>query len=435
MEVRGYEVQSEALDKAAGGWGACLVPGGRWLLVGGWDGSVTTYDLDASTVTGRPLITRDDQDERKPVQDMAINIDSPKQSHNLTFTMTLSPAVYPTSFPHKIHTWRVTLTGHSTEARLTANHLCSIHIQTHYNTGITGIAIHKNIFARILRQGRSYIEVFDWKRSTSSPHCKDIIFPAVKIDAVRLLPDDRLLAFCDAKTMIYSFVPVRVDVTAPTIVPHVAEPLWELPFGATRADRGALSEGFSDEIVVKGRNLHGLTIPHNRHQAPHFRQLMEFDSPRDPTYAIGFEKAFIQHMDRLTTRLSFSWEEGEAENMGSCPASSCVRVTSRDYITKCNGVRLPSTGFDGWYWLFDTSTVVECQYCRQPSGQQHSFNVGKALPSVSPAFVLLKAIIETWKKSSGRGHEMQKIKNLVERITFMLSCPCCRGWRSWLAKS
>ena len=32
---------------------AILVPGGRWLLVGCVDGSMTTYDLDAATLTGR----------------------------------------------------------------------------------------------------------------------------------------------------------------------------------------------------------------------------------------------------------------------------------------------------------------------------------------------------------------------------------------------
>ncbi|KAF8804487.1 hypothetical protein BYT27DRAFT_6689902 [Phlegmacium glaucopus] len=70
-----------------------LVPGGRWLLVGGRDSSVTTYDLDASIALGMPLIPRDDQ-ERQPVIHIAVDIDSPKQSPNLTFTMALSPSFH-----------------------------------------------------------------------------------------------------------------------------------------------------------------------------------------------------------------------------------------------------------------------------------------------------------------------------------------------------
>ena len=67
---------------------AFLVPGGRWLLVGCVDGSMTTYDLDAATLTGRQLIPRDDQCEPKL---LSIDIDSPNQSPDLTFTMAVSP--------------------------------------------------------------------------------------------------------------------------------------------------------------------------------------------------------------------------------------------------------------------------------------------------------------------------------------------------------
>jgi len=70
-----------------------LVPGGRWLLVGGLDGSVTAYDLDASSITGRPLTPPDDQDKRQPICRIVIDIDSPDQSPNLTFTMALSVGV------------------------------------------------------------------------------------------------------------------------------------------------------------------------------------------------------------------------------------------------------------------------------------------------------------------------------------------------------
>jgi len=67
--------------------GSCIVPGGRWLLVGDANGSVETYDLDASILTGKPLIPRDEQDEPQPIHYITIDIDSQKQSPTLTFTM------------------------------------------------------------------------------------------------------------------------------------------------------------------------------------------------------------------------------------------------------------------------------------------------------------------------------------------------------------
>ena len=149
--------------------------------------------------------------------------------------------------------------------------------------------------------------------------------------------------------MIYSFVTLEgVEVTPPTFVPRVIEPRWKLPFSGTRTDRGALSEGFSNEtatyFVVRARNIHGLIVPHDGHQAPEFRLLMEleeFDTSDYQTCAIGFEKAFIQHMDRSIARLSFSWEMGEDEVIGSSPASTCGIVIFKDYPTAFNGARIP----------------------------------------------------------------------------------------------
>ena len=65
---------------------AFLVPGGRWLVVGCVDGSMMTYDLDPATLTGRQSIPRDGEPNL-----VSIDIDSPKQSPNLTFTMAVSP--------------------------------------------------------------------------------------------------------------------------------------------------------------------------------------------------------------------------------------------------------------------------------------------------------------------------------------------------------
>lgn len=128
--------------------------------------------------------------------------------------------------------------------------------------------------------------------------------------------------------MIYNFVILEgVEVTPPPFVPQVTEPRWKLPFARTRRDRGGLSGAFSNEtatyfVVKAGNTIHGLIVPHNEHQAPEFCLLLEFeefDSWVCPTSTVGFEKAVIQYVDRSATRLSFSWETGEAEKMGPPP--------------------------------------------------------------------------------------------------------------------
>ena len=73
-------------------WGSLIVPGGRWLLVGGKDGSLTTYDLEAPTLEGDLLTPGGDHEE--PAQRIAIDMDSGKRDSHLTFTLTASPALH-----------------------------------------------------------------------------------------------------------------------------------------------------------------------------------------------------------------------------------------------------------------------------------------------------------------------------------------------------
>jgi ferredoxin len=158
--------------------------------------------------------------------------------------------------------------------------------------------------------------------------------------------------------MLYSFAVLEgVEFIPPTFAPHITEPRWKLSFAGTRTDRGALSKGLSNEtatyFVVEARNIHGLIIPHNENEAPHFYLLMEFDSSRCPTCAIGFERAFIQHEDRSITRLNFSWEvAGENEN-------TCDTLVFRDYPTTCNGAQIPQ---------LDERRVVLCRFCGMVCG-------------------------------------------------------------------
>jgi hypothetical protein len=74
--------------------GTCIIPGGRWLLVGDANHSaVTVYDLDAPNLTERPLILPDVQHKQRTDR-MAIEIDPGERFPYLTFTLALSPAVH-----------------------------------------------------------------------------------------------------------------------------------------------------------------------------------------------------------------------------------------------------------------------------------------------------------------------------------------------------
>jgi len=59
---------------------------------------MTTYDLDSPTMTGRTLIMQEDRDEPLPIHRITIDIDSPKQSPILTFTMALQASRFSKLF-------------------------------------------------------------------------------------------------------------------------------------------------------------------------------------------------------------------------------------------------------------------------------------------------------------------------------------------------
>jgi len=190
------------------------------------------------------------------------------------------------------------------------------------------------------------------------------------IGAVRLLPGDRLLAFSSSCMMIYDFNIVKeVEVTGPNITSNITEPLWKLPFADTRTLHGALSQGLSTpaatRFIVKAKALHEITIPHNKHEVPYFRELMALEQLKDMTFAIGFEKSFIQHSDRSVMRLSLTQGIRE-QDKGDCFAHSDFPVISRDYPTTPNGARLPKldeeTGrlvqdFRDGFLVIDTATL------------------------------------------------------------------------------
>ncbi|RDB18600.1 hypothetical protein Hypma_014707 [Hypsizygus marmoreus] len=324
--------------------GIFLVPGGRWLLAGLEDGTVLAYDLDAATITPKPLIQP--KAKQHPVYYMSMSRDL--SSPNLTFTLSLSPCLQSDSSPPLIvNIWRVTLVGHGATAQLTATPLKIFHAHDIGSIGMT--AMLGNLLGRSMRndEGISYIDIFDWAKSTSEAHCKATIFPNEIIDAIRFLPDGRLLA-CSAKSFaIYPCVIAEgLQVTAPIAIPKVTEPLWKLPFNGVRILHGALSDGYSDAlatyfVVSAGNLIYGLSVPRSVDQSPHLCELMEVDGlqPGHITLAVRSEKVLIQHRDRSIYRLVFSWAARGVKDPQ--PFQTYSSVTWNDFPTTCNGARLP----------------------------------------------------------------------------------------------
>ena len=159
---------------------SCLVPGGRWLLVGGEDGTMKTYDPDSPTMTRRPLITQDDQDEPDPIHHIAIDTDSLERP---TFTMALQAKKYSKLCQYS----RLSITDLHQELLLST--LTSGGSLSQHQSPVNGASpmldwgpwfrIHsrrRNLFARIrILYHRSYIETYDWEKSRSSPHCNAVI--------------------------------------------------------------------------------------------------------------------------------------------------------------------------------------------------------------------------------------------------------------------
>lgn len=66
-----------------------IVPGGRWLLAGDYQGNLVAYDLHASPITKTSLIPRGGQ----PISFMVIDIDPESRLENLAFNLAISPLV------------------------------------------------------------------------------------------------------------------------------------------------------------------------------------------------------------------------------------------------------------------------------------------------------------------------------------------------------
>lgn len=299
----------------------CLVPGGRWLLVGSRDGSVTAYDLDASTLNGKLLLQLE-----VGLKIDRICIGDDDGSSILPFTMAISQAGQDARSDDQsesmIHIWAVTLAGHGREAYLKASHLRSF--QVHDAMDIHSVALRKHLFGRIIRTAQSfiqYIETFDWTKSSSSSHCKFVVCRGGEQYHINLLPGNRLLVFTSQDFAIYNVVPVDAG---KELLPETAryafvQPLWRLSCPHNATPLGGISAPASDATAtyftfVMDDTVHDLVIPHGIHQQPRtfgsvaYLPCTNLDSPLE--MGLGFEKMFARYICGKIVRLGWARDEG-----------------------------------------------------------------------------------------------------------------------------
>ncbi|KAG6846618.1 hypothetical protein H0H93_012817, partial [Arthromyces matolae] len=96
---------------------ACLVPGGRWLLIGSGDGAVVAYDLDAHGVQGKLLLHLPDQ---RKIESMCVSINHESQKFAFNLAISSNPRFFRDD---SIHIWAVTIDGRGHEACLRARPL------------------------------------------------------------------------------------------------------------------------------------------------------------------------------------------------------------------------------------------------------------------------------------------------------------------------
>jgi hypothetical protein len=131
--------------------------------------------------------------------------------------------------------------------------------------------------------------------------------------------------------MIYRFViDEGMETVPPTIPPDNIRPLWSISLAGERTDFGSLSQGLYDELAT-----HFMLHRGSRSRPCHSEQLhrlipkMEFDRQKISTYAVGFQKAFIQHGNLPVSRLSFAWGDRQVYSPDSWPLGSFVHVQHR----------------------------------------------------------------------------------------------------------
>ncbi|KAG5649477.1 hypothetical protein H0H81_003595, partial [Sphagnurus paluster] len=286
---------------------SALIPGGRWLLVGGHDGSVVVYDLDKSTPQGKVLA----QHPCIALSCIAIDIDI--DSPTLAFIMALA-AVYSGHMEDaNIHMWAVHQVGGGEVAFLEANHLKSF--SAHGVRIFHSISLRGRLFGRMSKyRVDDTIELFDWDKSSSSLRCKAVITLHNQAALhIHVLPGNRVLVFSRSLVTIYQAVSdIDVQTISKTTKPPAHMDLvWQHASASKsivyRGPPKPLSDNTSTTLIFyDSRLFYYLVVRHDTLQLPQCDIIASYDEPfRYGALAFGSEKAFCDNGDGRVLRFEF----------------------------------------------------------------------------------------------------------------------------------
>lgn len=290
-------------------FGLCIVPGGRWLLTGSRDGLVTAYDLDSPKPKGVVLVRLSKFDA---ILHISVEIDDQAPYLRFTMAVTMHGGLSREAWMPSIHILAVDLVGHGQDAQLESRPLRSFNA---YMLGSTMcLCLRSNLVARLSFSSAYIVEVFDWKKSSSTTHSKAVIILNLNelIQEIRLLPDNRLLVLSTAAINIYDiFINEDQDASLPA-TRSGQEPTWTYQ---TRWLLCAISPPLSDETGIRftfatERSMFALVVPHDDTQSSWVSELWQISTTiRRESVIIGFRKMLADRLSTGILRLGFDWRE------------------------------------------------------------------------------------------------------------------------------
>ncbi|KZP15272.1 hypothetical protein FIBSPDRAFT_85036 [Athelia psychrophila] len=280
-----------------------IVAGGRWLL-SSIQGSITAYDLDSPSAPGKLVIP-------KPIVGQAttnLSIDVLTDTSALTFNIAIeqgSPMNYDEP-PWWTNFWQVKMHGCGSDAELRAIHLTSFTTPSLFRGMVA--CLSGQHYARSFRSTGSgrFHEIYMWGETNLHEHRKAVM-RSTSGNAIRILPNGKLLVFDHTEMQIYDIPPFETVPVWEQNRGPLATPLYSVLLPGTR-----IVGGNSSSIVIQPSNAYSLIVCTDAGilavtlspTASHVRIL--FPLTEEPSYAhethltdvrMGWRRAYIQYYE------------------------------------------------------------------------------------------------------------------------------------------
>ncbi|KIM36610.1 hypothetical protein M413DRAFT_448969 [Hebeloma cylindrosporum] len=366
-----------------------LVEGGRWLLVVSVTGSITYFDLDASTPT-ESLLVPDQFDLPVPYRfrpkseaKVAMAIDRDNDSAFLAFNLLVSFSSSRNYDPKAqvVQIWRVALSldDQHQGIGLTAERLASFPLETCIGA-VSCLSIHGPHVALSLisvdHEDCHLTFIIDWKQADGdqTDYPRRLVHPpdAREPAALHLLPGNKLITVAHDGVMVFDYLTVPetsslppFDFTDETIIP-----IWEERDLAyiTGLRESSISSPFfcSHSIrfsIAKGKNMYGVIInyPYNEDPTEPLAEVVKLLGTVDFSHSYeryGYNKAAFC-FGVTTCLLAYSWpDEQNPEpiavplekevNLGACYFGPFLDESSGRVIASADFAYEVKHGHDVW---------------------------------------------------------------------------------------